>query len=91
MANEAQLIRAMNRLSTAIEGFTDVYRRINDPIYGNVRDAAEAVHVSEVYFRENYARQTEHRQGNSAVFLRSDLLERKEQLRMECSGRRYYD
>lgn len=57
MTNEAQLIRALNRLTAAIENFTDVYRRLNDTVYENDAKAAEALHISHGFFRTYYTEQ----------------------------------
>ncbi|MBW3091782.1 hypothetical protein KIH79_02210 [Bifidobacterium sp. 82T10] len=91
MTNEAQLIKALNRLASAIENFTDMYRRLNDAIYENDIEAAAALHVSRGFFHTYYAQQIGDKQGNSRTYLKSDLMERKEQVRMESTGRHYGD
>lgn len=34
-AGDAQLVKSLNRLTAAVENFTDVYRRVNDTVLRN--------------------------------------------------------
>lgn len=79
------------RVDNMADVLRSTLRDLFDEIFSNDAKAYEFLGGSRIYFEENYKPFCGVKQGNAMTYRKSDLLERREQLRLESEGRHVGD